>query len=64
MEVLYAWENGTPVIIIDARKESKENNDGNAHIFPPLSPWILYHSVVITQSIDEALKYLYDFSMK
>lgn len=75
MEVLYAWENGTPVIIIDARKERNECSEETLlspllsplsplsplSSLPPLSPWLLYHSVAVVTSTDEALKYLYDF---
>src|SRR5438105_2818876 len=38
MEILYAWERGKPIILIDR---------SNA----PLSPWLRYHSTQIVNSI-------------
>jgi|SRR5436190_16748830 len=45
MEVLYAWETNTTVVLVDA---------SNA----PLSPWLLYHSAYICKSLPEALTYI------
>lgn len=42
MEVLYAWQRGIPVIVVDASDK-------------PLSPWLIYHSTNIHKSIDDAL---------
>jgi len=42
MEVLYAWERGKPVIIIDRSGK-------------PLSPWLAYHSVAVCANADEAV---------
>lgn len=42
MEVLYAWESGKPVIIINPARG-------------PLSPWLCYHSSVVVRSVTEAL---------
>lgn len=45
MEMLFAWENGIPVILID-RSEG------------PLSPWMIYHSTSIVNSLEEAMEVL------
>lgn len=45
MEVLFAWENGIPVILID-------QSNG------PLSPWLMYHSTSIVKSLEEAMEVL------
>jgi nucleoside 2-deoxyribosyltransferase len=45
MEVLYAWQMGKPVVVID--KSDK-----------PLSPWLVYHSTHVVKTIDEALALL------
>lgn len=42
MEILFAWENGIPVILIDQSKG-------------PLSPWLIYHSTSIVNSLEEAM---------
>jgi hypothetical protein len=42
MEVLFAWERGIPVVII--------NKSGK-----PLSPWLIYHSDEVVDTIPEAV---------
>jgi hypothetical protein len=43
MEVLFAWERGIPVLVINTQAS-------------PLSPWLLYHSTAIVQDIDRAIE--------
>lgn len=43
MEILYAWQEGTPVIIVSEKETS-------------LSPWLTYHSYRIFKSLEEACK--------
>lgn len=45
MEVLFAWNNGIPSIVVD--KSGR-----------PLSPWLLYHSAKVVASLDEAIAFL------
>ena len=45
MEILYAWERGTPVLLIDSQNK-------------PLSPWLIYHATSIVKTIDEAIEKL------
>ena len=45
MEVLYAWERGVPVHVVD--KSGK-----------PLSPWLLYHATKIHPTLDAAVNEL------
>lgn len=45
MEILYAWERGKKIIIIDRQAK-------------PLSPWIVYHSHGVVKEISEILKVL------
>jgi nucleoside 2-deoxyribosyltransferase len=42
MEVLYAWEHGKSVVVVNASGK-------------PLSPWLIYHSTAIATTINEAL---------
>lgn len=43
MEVLLAWQNGIPVLVIDQQDK-------------PLSPWLLYHSTSVVKTIDQAIE--------
>lgn len=45
MEVLYAWQQNKPVVIV--------NKSGK-----PASPWLAYHSIAIVESIADALAVL------
>lgn len=45
MEVLYAWERKTPVVVI--------NRSGK-----PVSPWLVYHACAVVDSIEAAFKFL------
>lgn len=45
MEILYAWERNTPVIVV-------------APIDVKLSPWLIYHSDKVFNTFKEAIKYL------
>lgn len=43
MEVLFAWGIGIPVLVINAQAN-------------PLSPWLMYHSTAVVESIDCAIE--------
>jgi len=43
MEVLYAWEKGKPVYVVNEDEQD-------------LSPWLLYHSTAIFPSLEEAVE--------
>ena len=43
MEILYAWENGKKVFVINGLDK--------------ISPWIIYHSYAIFNNIDQAIDY-------
>ncbi|WP_089177229.1 nucleoside 2-deoxyribosyltransferase [Bosea sp. AS-1] len=45
MEVLFAYDNGIPAIVVD--KSGK-----------PLSPWLVYHSSAVFSSLDAAVSFL------
>lgn len=45
MEVLFAWSNGIPSIVVDRSER-------------PLSPWLLYHCAQVVKSLDEAIAFL------
>lgn len=45
MEILYAWQLGKPVLVVCAPSTR-------------LSPWLIYHSTQIVNSLDQALKWL------
>jgi nucleoside 2-deoxyribosyltransferase len=45
MEVLYAWQARIPVVVVD--KSGK-----------PLSPWLIYHSDKVVNSLEEAVAYI------
>lgn len=45
MEVLFAWENGVPVIVVDRSDR-------------PLSPWLIYHSALTFKTLKEACDYI------
>jgi nucleoside 2-deoxyribosyltransferase len=45
MEVLYAWGQKIPVVVVDVSDK-------------PISPWLRYHATRITPSIPEAIKEL------
>ena len=44
MEILYAWERKKPIVIISQNGQN--------------SPWLIYHSEKIIQSLDEAVNYI------
>lgn len=45
MEVLYAWQAGKHVVIVDVSGK-------------PLSPWLVYHSHVVVSSLEKAIRHL------
>lgn len=45
MEVIYAWEHGKAIVIVDRSNK-------------PLSPWLVYHSHAQVKNIEEALAWL------
>jgi nucleoside 2-deoxyribosyltransferase len=45
MEMLFAWERGKLVVLVDRSSA-------------PLSPWLAYHAHKVTRSLDEALAFL------
>ena len=47
MEVLYAWERGKPVIVVDQSEK-------------PISPWMAYHAHIVLMSLPEAVEFLND----
>lgn len=51
MEVLYAWGIGKGVIIVNLSKN-------------PLSPWLLYHSDVQVESLEEAVELILEDAKK
>jgi nucleoside 2-deoxyribosyltransferase len=53
MEILYAFERGKPVILVDA--SAAELTPQFASVKRSLSPWLKYHSHSIYQSIDAAI---------
>lgn len=46
MEILYAWERGKHVVVVNRNSE--------------ISPWMLYHSHRVCRSLDEAITYVKD----
>ena len=42
MEILWAWLNSTPIVLIDKSEK-------------PLSPWLLYHCERVVKSLDEGI---------
>jgi nucleoside 2-deoxyribosyltransferase len=48
MEILYAWSNSIPVIVIDVSGK-------------PLSPWLVYHSTSIVESKEGAVSKLIEW---
>ena len=45
MEVLYAWERGKVVVVVDVSGK-------------PISPWMVYHSTEIFKDLERALDYI------
>ena len=45
MEVLYAWERGIPVIVVNQSDR-------------PLSPWLIYHSTEVVDSVAAAVEWI------
>jgi nucleoside 2-deoxyribosyltransferase len=45
MEMLYAWERGKRIVLVDRSAA-------------PLSPWLRYHSHAVFKSLDEAMEHL------
>ena len=54
MEVLYAHQRGIPVITINAQAREERR---------PLSPWLVYHSSTVVESVAEAIDAVEDLCL-
>jgi len=48
MEILFAWEQHKPIVVVNASMQPREE----------LSLWLQYHATVIVDGLDPALRYL------
>lgn len=53
MEILYAWEQGKVIVLIDARPQRERISEAHQ-----LSPWLLYHATTVWDNIELALDWV------